>query len=222
MTEQTDDITIAETASLLNRYSFELRGQPSLELIEQWLQHYCAQWIRLAVVEALYQGRYKAISVEHILELWLRRGQTNFHFTHEFERLICRNLPHYFTPHGETSFKNGKSVALTPEVSDTLNQWHQLITERKLSFNLFTSSASPTMTQVMPAPCEASEATVNSNALTLETQESQLAPVLLTSSLDSKDKDSQKAASGRSIHQFIPLLDDSELYAKLRAVVHQE
>jgi len=31
--------------------------------------------------------------VEHILNLWEHRGQPKFHFTHEFEQLICHRLP---------------------------------------------------------------------------------------------------------------------------------
>lgn len=96
MAEQTDGKIVAQIAELVNRYGFELRESLLGKSLESWLERYSAQWIRLAVIEALYQGRYKAISVEHILDLWGRRGQVTFHFTPEFERLICRNLPDCF------------------------------------------------------------------------------------------------------------------------------
>ncbi len=83
----------AAAALLLANYSFDLSGYRSSELVERWLVHYPANWIRLAVIEALYQGRYKAISVEQILVIWLRRNQLLYHFKYEFERLICSKLP---------------------------------------------------------------------------------------------------------------------------------
>lgn len=86
------DTTADFTVKLLIQYSFDLGGYTASELIERWLNNYPAMWIRLAVIEALYQGRYKAISVEQILAFWYRRGQAVHHFNNEFERLICGNL----------------------------------------------------------------------------------------------------------------------------------
>lgn len=77
------------TVALLTRYSFDRSGYTAGELMSRWLNDYPVNWVRLAVVEALYQGRYKAISVEQILAFWNRRGQALYHFNHEFERLIC-------------------------------------------------------------------------------------------------------------------------------------
>lgn len=86
--------TIADfAATLLVHYSFDLGGYTAKERIDSWLKNYPATWIRSAVIEALYQGRYKAISVEQILGFWQRRGFAVYHFNHEFERLICGNLP---------------------------------------------------------------------------------------------------------------------------------
>ncbi len=78
--------------ALLIRYSFDLGGYSAGELINHWLNDYPAKWVALAVIEALYQGRYKAISVEQILAFWHRRGQALYHFNYEFERLICSNF----------------------------------------------------------------------------------------------------------------------------------
>lgn len=94
MTEQqSQDSAAAYAAVLLVHYSFELAGYKAEELISQWLKNYSANWVRLAVIEALYQGRYKSISVEQILTVWSRRGRALYHFNHEFERLICRKFP---------------------------------------------------------------------------------------------------------------------------------
>lgn len=93
MIESAKDFAVAAATALLTHYSFDLGGYTAEQLIERWLGDYQAHWLRLAVIEALYQGRYKAISVAQILAFWRRRGQPIFHFNHEFERLVCRKFP---------------------------------------------------------------------------------------------------------------------------------
>lgn len=78
-------------ASLIH-YSFDRGGYTAGELVDRWFEDYPVNWVRLAMIEALYQGRYKAISVEQILSFWSRRGQAVYHFNQEFERLICGNF----------------------------------------------------------------------------------------------------------------------------------
>lgn len=89
------DLTIA----LLTYYSFDLGGRTAQDIMQRWLNDYPAQWVYLATVEALYQGRYKAPSVEQILAIWQRKGEVSYHFNHEFERLVCgsfkQKLPQY-------------------------------------------------------------------------------------------------------------------------------
>lgn len=82
----------ASVIDLLTRYSFDLSGYTVDRLAEYWLQRYPSDWIRLAVIEALYQGRYKAVSVEQILNLWRRRGKPLHHFNRDFERIIAPQL----------------------------------------------------------------------------------------------------------------------------------
>jgi hypothetical protein len=93
MAPRTQDLQILQTATLLTCYGFDLKGLTPRLLLEHWLQQFSPQWIRLAVLEALYQGRYKAVSVEHLLTFWGQRGQPNFHFNQEFERLVSQTLP---------------------------------------------------------------------------------------------------------------------------------
>jgi hypothetical protein len=78
----------ASVIELLTRYSFDLSGYTVDRLVEYWLQRYPSNWVRLAVVEALYQGRYKVVSVEQILGLWRRRGKPVYHFNPDFERIV--------------------------------------------------------------------------------------------------------------------------------------
>lgn len=88
-----NDPGILQTVSLLTSYCFDLRGAAPVPVINGWLKKFSALWIRLAVIEALYLGRYKAVSVEHLLEYWSKKGQPNFHFSAEFERMVSQNLP---------------------------------------------------------------------------------------------------------------------------------
>ncbi|HEY9622865.1 MAG TPA: hypothetical protein V6C78_21085 [Crinalium sp.] len=111
MTELLKDSVAVQAAELLDYYSFDLSGYDAVELVHRWLLEHPAIWVRAAVVEALYQGRYKAISVEQILVLWHRRGHPIHHFNHEFERIICgkfsqiHSAPIYF-PSSEPSVES--------------------------------------------------------------------------------------------------------------------
>lgn len=75
---------------LLEEYCFDLSGFQAGELVAIWQERLEADpsWIRSAVLEALYQGRYKAFSVEQILQGWKRRGFPVRHFNSEFERVV--------------------------------------------------------------------------------------------------------------------------------------
>lgn len=87
---------IAQAIMLLSHYGFDTKPHTTAERMGHWLDLYAADWIRAAIIEALYQGRYKAISVEHILTLWQKRGHPAPHFTGDFERIICRKLPEWY------------------------------------------------------------------------------------------------------------------------------
>lgn len=81
-----------QAAVLLEGYCFELGGHDARQWVSLWLEFYRPSWIRDAVIEALYQGRYKSVSVRQILELWQRRGQPIRHVTHDFEAAVCREF----------------------------------------------------------------------------------------------------------------------------------
>jgi hypothetical protein len=91
--ERSEDAAALYAANLLRHYSFELAGHSIGQLLTHWLASYPASWVQMAIVEALYQGRYKAVSVEQILIFWQRRGYPVHHFNHEFERLVCNKFP---------------------------------------------------------------------------------------------------------------------------------
>lgn len=93
MTEERINSLALYTQALLEHYCFDLGSRGAEALVAHWMQQYPSHWVKLAVIEALYQGRYKAVSVEQLLNLWVRRGQASYHFNGDFERLIGRKLP---------------------------------------------------------------------------------------------------------------------------------
>ena len=92
MINTANESSVADVLILLVHYGFEIIDYTLEELIEKWLINHKIIWIRLAVIEALYQGRYKAISVEQILNIWQKKGNASYHFTQDFERLICKDI----------------------------------------------------------------------------------------------------------------------------------
>jgi len=97
MFTKTPETSAELAAALLIHYSFDLSGYTAIELVNRWQNQYPLDWLHLAVIEALYQGRYKAISVQQILAFWQRREQAIYHFNMEFERLICSKFPEILT-----------------------------------------------------------------------------------------------------------------------------
>jgi hypothetical protein len=81
------DIVIA----LLQYYNFDIGNYSFDDLAKLWCE-YDPIWVRLAIIESLFRGRYKAVSVDQILEFWQRRGEPCCRFSREFERLICGDI----------------------------------------------------------------------------------------------------------------------------------
>lgn len=150
-----NDAAAQVAAWLLGNYYFDLRGYQPCELVESWLNNYPGNWLRLAVIEALYQGRYKAISVEQILNIWHRRNQALYHFNYEFESLICSKLP----PELTQIFSIGVSNTAAPMTSLTeplpTNSDSELEAEEKSlpishPFEVFTQSPPPSAKPTLP------------------------------------------------------------------------
>jgi len=77
--------------ALLQHYSFDLGGYTIRDLTRAW-GRFKPEWVRQAVIESLFQGRYKAVSVNQILQLWERKGDPNCRYNREFERLVCGDV----------------------------------------------------------------------------------------------------------------------------------
>jgi hypothetical protein len=127
--------TCAELAvNLLVHYSFDLNGYQASELVAYWQKDYPSDWLHLGVIEALYQGRYKAISVQQILNFWQRRGQVVYHFNMEFERMICSKFPESLTKTSRPSLPAiPQPAAIQPAKNNTYELPAQLGTQHRQS-----------------------------------------------------------------------------------------
>ena len=115
MTEPTENPVLSDSAALLVGYGFDLGTFAVDDLMLYWSSHYPLHWLRAAILEALHQGRYKAISVGQILVIWRRRGQPLPHYSYEFERAVCDRFPP--SRIGSTPLSTAPS---TPDASDRL------------------------------------------------------------------------------------------------------
>ena len=133
--------------NLLKEYSFDVDAHSAEAVIEGWLQTFDFVWISHAITEALYQGRYKLVSVDQILKLWQRRGAPIRHFNREFETIVLGQsmLCHTATDLTRTGpvqpsqalipNKTTASPAFSPErASDNAQQQHQAVSN--LSFDI--------------------------------------------------------------------------------------
>ena len=198
MTELTQDLSLAQARSLMDSYAFDLGRDNVEKLIEYWLDLYQANWIRLATIEALYLGRYKAISIEHILNVWLRLGNPNPHFTYEFERLICRKLPKHLNDLSNLTANTVRadSTSLNQTESDTL------VVAKPLTGNVAT-------------------ATLEKEELNLErpfdrSSSSDHTPLMSNWGISYNPNWSELTKGTKIIHQFIPLPDVSSFFARLK------
>ncbi len=222
--DQCNDNNLNQIKALLTRYGFEITQIAISELIEKWTASYSVYWIRLAIIEALYQGRYKAISVEHILDLWKRLGQPTYHFTHEFERFITGNLlikdltdyNNFEQEEGEKE-EEEEDKPLFPEQSP--------ITPSKTIITL-TPIKELVKKIVMPISL-ASEKLTSQKKNETSSNNGDSHPV----ERDNPTKDQpeledrtspETEKTPRPINQFVPLSDSSDFYGKLRAVAHQQ
>ncbi|MBD2012809.1 hypothetical protein H6F96_02105 [Microcoleus sp. FACHB-53] len=218
MREPTTDSAVAYAVALLKHYGFELRGYTAEELVNLWLQNHSAHWVRLGVIEALYQGRYKAVSVEQILAVWARRGQPIYRFNHEFERLISRKLPQKLAAYPTTRATDlnlEPSLPLfTPSLPETFDESVRVesIPEEPLT------TANPETV----APTTMSEQEVAKTFIQLDDEGKEASTDRGTRSNYDANW-SRCEVNKQPIHQFTPPPDPSDFYLKLKSVVlHQD
>ena len=198
MTELTQDLSLAQAKSLIDSYAFDLGGKDPQELLNSWLAIYSATWIGLATVEALYLGRYKAVSIEHILNVWLRIGTPNPHFTYEFERLICRKLPKHLSDLSE--LKNNR-----PQT--TANKIYPYNSPQNLPEKAI-SSQPKSISENIPLNSTGSK--------NKSTPSSKNIPLISALGLSSATDWSEITEGQKMIHHFIPVPDVSSFFNKLK------
>ncbi|NER85199.1 MAG: hypothetical protein F6K42_37990 [Leptolyngbya sp. SIO1D8] len=225
----------AEQACLLLReYSFELGGYRPGELVAIWRDRLGAEpsWIRSAVVEALYQGRYKAWSVEQILQGWKRRGHPTRHYDHDFERVV-------FGPVDPTASKYAPMTTLRP--SELLTPQQETSNSHLANSEMADSIPSDSPETAM----EASESISQQGAEALKPVEqtdeadkaipadaTSLPPVSFTVVLGSVPSSGMAADPASNaqlstfnqpepIRQFVPQPEPSEFYFRLQSVARR-
>ena len=199
MTELNQDLSLAQAHSLIDSYDFDLDHDDPKQLLQSWLEDYHASWIRLATIEALYLGRYKTISIEHILSVWLRLGSPNTHFTYEFERLICRKLPKHLSDLSDLTTSSSLKPTSTPDFNsqhldpspDNLAEPQLESTEQHEPLNLETAFQQPQSD--------------NNNI-----------PIISALRFPYPTDWSEFTVGHTMIHQFIPVPDVSSFFHKLK------
>lgn len=210
MTELTHDLSLAQAHSLIDSYDFDLGREKAPQLLQGWLEKYDASWIRLATIEALYRGRYKTISVEQILNVWLRIGIPHTHFTYEFERLICRKLPKHLTEPSEINENNPKTVETSFELfgyPETIPTTLKLTQPNPIKLNQ-TDSETTTLLESDTLGLEKAFPQPNKS----DSNISFMAALGLSYNPDWSDF----TIGNKIIHQFIPLPDVSSFFNKLK------
>ncbi|MDY7007112.1 MAG: hypothetical protein SWX82_25075 [Cyanobacteriota bacterium] len=180
MTEQSSISALTE--ALLNKYDFDLADETSEQMITRWHNKYKVEWLPLAVVEALYLGRYKAVCVEQILTLWERRGQPVYHFNSEFQNIITKNILTNLTSEIDTQ-------SLQPEIPPSFS-------ESKLPESSTSTSVAPSSNPFKLNSKNTTQAPIDQNPV--QTTQSKLKHTDFYTKLKAFIKNSQASRSNQS------------------------
>ncbi len=240
MTEPISEVSsIKAIEKLLAYYNFQDELQTREQLLDRWLRSYPVDWVRLALIEALYQGRYKSASVEYLLQLWQRRGQPLKRFSREFERLVSHNCPKTFL----SLLQAPPSIPQSQQKSQTtltgLMDKSPSISRKKAS--IAPPAISPQIDLLEQEDHQEVSATENSRSLHSSTQhesaaeEQQKRPVTNFPLEESPDewgihaaepskicRKASRLSSANPIHSFTPISRPSGLYEKLAAMANTE
>ncbi|MGB3207997.1 MAG: hypothetical protein WBB28_23695 [Crinalium sp.] len=219
MTQLTQDASTAYAIALLVQYCFDLRGYQAEELVRAWLHNYKSTWVRLAVIEALYQGRYKAVSVEQILATWNRCGFPKAHFNGEFERLIGRKFPSNLAVFSDASSVVENNIDTRSEVRS------EPVALSKQADDI-DSTSSKLESNFLSAQSENSPHNVAVDSLTKQLLSPTRSPDLTAEEPASCPLNYQAdwerwEARKRPIDQFTPSVDVPDFYYKLKAANEQ-
>lgn len=230
MTYLKQDLAVAQILALMSSYSFETNQNSVEEIVRQWQKHYSVHWIYLATIEALYLGRYKAISVEQIMYSWSRMGQPKTHFGGEFERLISRKLPRHFDiEDSETAAEttaNFTEQSLTEDY-DTLSFPTEeetktaSTTEKDLTKSIDRDRS--TMQREDSAQLNKADSSNSDRAMPIFTQVTPVPDLQVSISSSAQElTDSEEDCSSTGIRIFQPRPDASGFFQKLKALADSQ
>ncbi|MBD1910378.1 MULTISPECIES: hypothetical protein [unclassified Leptolyngbya] len=225
MMEASQDPTAIAAADLLDRYGFDVGAFSAQQLVGYWLRSYPAIWVRAAVVEALYQGRYKSVSVGQILAIWKRRGQPIYHFNFEFERMICGNISRISTQELLSDFSAADTTGTPAEsgVSEEPSVVSEIVANESQHSELPEPIELPLSEGVSPQreleAISLGALEQNADSSIPATDDSSSGLELLT-----RENSWGKNQEGvqHPIHQFVPDPEISMFYEKLRAVAQDQ
>lgn len=236
MADTSVESMLTNTSGLLSYYSYGVSSHAQAFLINRWLENYSPEWVRLALIESLYRGRYKMISVRGLLMDWERRGQPIYHFNREFEALICHNFPQ-ISCNKELSLQDtqisSSSLAISDDRPPKPSKQSCSSPRAKAPQAPLDMSATDLDAISVQAPDHTAELmTDNSGNVTEEVGSSQAIPFSIdlesVNSLSGIDSNSISTASEQPIlrsleatpiDRFIPDCEVSELYQKLISMV---
>ena len=218
MTDLAQKTEAQKIIDLITCYSFDLGAQSAERAVAEWLSRYSLVWVRLAIIEALYQGRYKAVSVQQILMLWERRDAPIYHFTSEFARIVAspvpRNLNAAEHPEAEDSDRppsdpTSEDLTLRAKLQSLRSQPAQRHRQPSAPANLEPAQSSPTptsMTSAAPAILDSSP------------EETSPEPSYAPPSVPEPSSPSHPTELIHPIQQFTPTSGTTPFYTRLQAV----
>jgi hypothetical protein len=206
---------------LLRYYQFALEGRSVSQVLQQWAIDYPVEWIRLAIIEALYQGRYKAVSVDQILRIWQRRSQAQPRFDDDFAQLIRQRLPNSLG--GQTGETTSAVSALAADIQSSHHRRLPATANQLDDLTEFVQSRR-SRSSAVDAVINHAEANVDRAANQAKQQLTQTAPDANPSDANpsgdnpSADNPPDDLPPSKAIHQFTPKPPDSDWLARLRSV----
>jgi hypothetical protein len=206
---------------LLCYYKFALEGRTASQVLRQWAQDYPVEWIRLAIIEALYQGRYKAVSVEQILQNWQRRSQAQPRFDDEFAQLIRQRLPDNLA--AISTETTSAVAALAADIHSSAHIKHDDLRSvgdhRRLPATTHHLDDLTQFVQTRRSRRSAVDAVINHAEANIDRAADQAKQQLTQSTTPEEAAGNETTApSTTAIHQFTPTPQNAELIARLKSV----
>jgi hypothetical protein len=205
---------------LLGYYSFDLGGQSPAIVLKRWAETYSVQWIRLAIVEALYQGRYKVVSVDQILQNWQRRQQAQPRFDADFEKLICERFPRNLMARSrQTGNQESAIAALAAEIHAVTQVQDADAADATQEAALAALARAVQRRQPQQTRHQTSvDAVIDYTEASVNTMTDHVKQRLV----DRSGQDAASIPALKSIHQFTPTHANPELLAKLKAILTEQ